>query len=101
MAEIVEITNSPKDGKRFRIVLNINGKLKHWDFGAESGSTYIDHADPVKRSNYLKRHLANPTERQRIENAIPSSALFSAVLLWGPSPDLTENIIMLQQLLNK
>jgi hypothetical protein len=101
MIEIVEITNSPKNGKRYRIVLNIDGKDKHWDFGAEGGSTYIDHADPVKRANYIKRHLANPTERQRIMNAIPSSALFSMVLLWGPSPDLTENIVVLQKMLNK
>lgn len=100
MIEIVEITNSPKEGKRFRIVLNIDGKLRHWDFGAEGGSTYIDHADPVKRANYIKRHLANKTERYRIENAIPSPALFSMILLWGGSPDLTDNIVELQQMFN-
>lgn len=25
-------------------------------FGAKDGSTYIDHQDPIKRENYIKRH---------------------------------------------
>ena len=100
MIEIIELTKSPKDSKRFRIVLNIDGKQRHWDFGAPSGSTYIDHCDKTKRANYLKRHLANPIERERIENAIPSPALFSAILLWGNSTDLTDNIVELQQMFN-
>jgi hypothetical protein len=102
MPAIIDFTTSPKEDKRFRITLLMDdGRTKSWDFGAEEGSTYIDHADPVKRENYLKRHLANPTERHRIENLIPSAALFSAVLLWGNSPDLTENIIWLQKAFNK
>lgn len=101
MIEIVEITNSPKDGKRFRIVLNIDGKNKHWDFGSDVGSTYIDHGDKKKRTNFLKRHLANKTERFRFDNAIPSASLFSIVLLWGDSTDLTDNIGDLHQILNK
>jgi hypothetical protein len=98
MPSILELTNSPKIGKRFRIVLLMDdGKVKHWDFGAEDGSTYIDHGDKEKRENYLKRHLANPTERQRIQYGIPSAALFSAVLLWGKSTNLTDNLIDLQE----
>jgi hypothetical protein len=97
MIEIIELSNSTKDGKRFRITLNMDGKIKSWDFGSDVGETFIDHGDPVKRRNYLKRHLANAKERERIENCIPSPALFSADLLWGLTPDLTENIILLQK----
>lgn len=100
MIEIVELTKSPKDSKRFRIVLNIDGKQRHWDFGATSANTYIDEGNKVKRANYRKRHLANPVERERVENAIPSPALFSMVLLWGNSTDLTDNIVELQQMFN-
>ena len=48
--------------------------------------------DKVKRENYLKRHLANKIENKLINDLIPSPALFSAFLLWGPSTNLEENI---------
>lgn len=101
MIEIIDFTESPKPLKRFRITLDLDGKEKHWDFGAKSGRTYIDEGNELKRTNYLKRHLANPAERNRIENIIPSPALFSAVLLWGHSTDLIENIKHLNSLLQK
>jgi hypothetical protein len=104
MVEIVDLTESPKSNKRFRITLDLIGTgdhLKHWDFGAKNGQTYIDHHDAKKRENYIKRHLANPTERERIENVTPSPALFSMVLLWGNSTDLTENVHHLNSLLKK
>lgn len=86
---IIKIFRSPKKNKRFRIYMD-NGK--HYDFGYKFGETYIDHKDKKKRENYLKRHLANKTEKTLIENNIPSPALFSAKLLWGNSTDLLENI---------
>ena len=98
MVEIIDFTESPKPNKRFRITLEDGS---HWDFGAKSGQTYIDEGNETKRANYLKRHLANPTERKRIENVIPSPALFSAVLLWGHSTDLIENIKHLNSLLKE
>jgi len=100
--EIVDLTLSPKATKRFRITLNINGEQKSWDFGAKNGNTFIDHADERKRSAYWARHTANTTERNRIENIIPSASLFSALLLWGDSPDLFSNLTHLNSLfLNK
>ena len=101
MIDIIELTNSNRENKRFKITLDIDGKQKSWHFGAKHGSTYLDHHDPVKRANYLKRHLANPTERERILNNIPSNALFSAKLLWGDSTDLLDNLIQLNALLRK
>jgi hypothetical protein len=101
MVEIIDFTESPKPNKRFRITLGDGNTEKHWDFGAKSGRTYIDEGNEAKRANYLKRHLANPTERKRIENIIPSPALFSAVLLWGHSTDLIENIKHLNSLLKE
>jgi hypothetical protein len=96
--EIIELTNSPKEGKRFRVVMKMDdGKEKHFDFGAEGGSTYIDEGDKKKRENYWLRHLANKTERHRIENVIPSPATFSAWLLWGESSDLCDNLVALNK----
>jgi hypothetical protein len=94
---ILDLTNSPKENKRFRITYSDDMKVKHTDFGLKGGDTFIDHHNLKKRENYRKRHLANKTERNRIENLIPSPALFSYKLLWGDSPDLLENIIELQK----
>jgi len=98
MTEIIDFTDSPKPLKRFRITLDISGKEKHFDFGSKGGRTFIDEGNVVKRTNFLKRHLANRLERERVENLIPSPALFSIMLLWGDSTDLTDNIVHLNKL---
>jgi len=98
MIEILELIHSPKADKRFRITLDIDGNIKHWDFGAKNGSTFLDHHDERKRAAYWARHLGNLTERRRIEDLEPSAALFSAYLLWGDSPDLFQNLVHLNSL---
>jgi hypothetical protein len=101
MFKIIEVINSPKESKRFRIVYTDGTDDYYTDFGLRNGSTYLDHEDIKKRENYRKRHLGNKTERHRIENLIPSPALFSYRLLWGDSTDLLDNIIQLQKDWNK
>ena len=92
---IVEIEKSKKKNKRFRVILD-NGKS--YDFGLDTGKTYIDHHDENKRLNYRKRHLGNETEHELINNLIPSPALFSYYLLWGEYDDIMKNIINLNNL---
>ena len=92
---IIKIEKSPKQNKRYRVTLD-DGRI--FDFGLDSGSTYIDHHDKEKRFNYVKRHMANKTEKQLIENLVPSPALFSMILLWGPYADLHKNIEYLNNL---
>ena len=77
---IIDIVKSPVQFKRYRVTLD-NGKS--FDFGYKGGDTYIDHLDKIKRHNYLVRHMANATEKQLIENLVPSPSLFSAQLLWS------------------
>ena len=98
---ILDLAKSPRNNKRFRIRYTDDMRVKHTDFGAEHGSTYIDHSDLKKRANYRKRHLANATEAHRIENFIPSPATFSYYILWGDSDDLFDNLIQLQKDWNK
>lgn len=92
---ITKIIDSPLQFKRYRVFMD-NGK--HYDFGLKGGSTYIDHKDKLIRQNYLKRHLANKTEKKLIENLIPSPSLFSATLLWGKHTDINKNINELNKL---
>jgi len=95
---IVEIQNSPKKDKRYRVVLD-DGKF--YDFGLLNGSTYIDHNDDKKRMAYIARHFTNRLEKNLIENLIPSPALFSIFLLWGRYKTLDENIKFLNSLFRK
>jgi hypothetical protein len=95
--EILELINSPKPTKRFRITMAIGDKIKHYDFGDPNGHTFIDGADFNTRENYRKRHLANKTERERIANNIPSASLFAYKVLWGDSPDIFQNLINLNK----
>jgi hypothetical protein len=98
--EIVELLPSQAENKRFKIVLNVDGNDYTFNFGAKEGSTYIDHGDEKKRENYRRRHYANKTEKYRIDNLIPSPALFSWKLLWGDHTDLFDNLIELQREFN-
>ena len=92
---IVKIIKSPIKHKRYRVFMDSG---KYFDFGLDTGSTYIDHHDKAKRRNYLLRHLANPIENKLISNLVPSPSLFSAYLLWGKYNDLMKNIKYLNQL---
>ena len=97
---IVEIEKSKRKNKCFRVILD-NGKA--YDFGLDTGETYINHNDKTKRLNYRKRYLGNETEKKLINNLIPSPSLFSYYLLWGEYDDIMKNIIYLNNLwsLNK
>jgi hypothetical protein len=75
---------SSRKGKRYRMVF-ADPKLII-DFGLKIGSTYIDHGDEVKRTNYLKRH--GNEDWTKIN---PGSA--SAIILWGDSKDIGDNLI--------
>lgn len=96
--QIVKFEASPIKIKRYRVYMDDG---KHYDFGLKGGSTYIDHGDAIKRTNYLKRHMGNDNERYLIQNYIPSPALFSALILWGYSTDLDKNIKFLNSAFKK
>lgn len=96
--KIVKIEDSPRKSKRFRVYLDDD---KYYDFGLDGASTYIDHHDTKKRYNYIRRHHSNPKEKNLIDNLIPSPALFSLILLWGPYKEIEKNIEELNELWNE
>jgi hypothetical protein len=95
MSTVVTIENSPKKNKRFRVFTDDG---KHYDFGLDTGSTYIDHHDKKKRMAYIARHLGNLNEKRLIDSMTPSPALFSMILLWGPYTNIEDNIKYLNSL---
>jgi hypothetical protein len=98
--EIVELLPSDLPSKRFKIVVRIDDRDYTFNFGQDGSKTYIDQGDKMKRENYRRRHYANKTEKYRIDNLIPSPALFSWKLLWGDKTDLLDNLIELQREFN-
>jgi len=94
---ISQVIKSDKKGKKYKAIIT-DGKEIH--FGSDVSETYLDHKDKNKRANYLKRHLANPVERERVENLVMSPSLLSAYLLWN-TPSLAKNIEILNKELKK
>ena len=94
MYKIINIVESPRKNKRYRVYLNDG---KYYDFGLYGGDTYIDHHDENKRENYRKRHYAQ--EKHFIDKLIPSPSLFSYYILWGDSTDINKNIEKLNRLI--
>lgn len=92
----MEFYLSDKPTKRFLAV--VEGKKIY--FGQPDAYTYLDGADKTVRENYRKRHLANKNERYKIENGIPSPALFSYYITWGDSRNIKTNIKTLMKPLN-
>jgi hypothetical protein len=96
--QIIKIEKSPIKHKRFRVFLD---NKKHYDFGLDTGDTFIDHHNYIKRNAYIARHFANTLEKNLIINHVPSPALFSMYLLWGKYPDLQQNIDLLNSIFRK
>lgn len=95
---IQSIASSPLKNKRFRVLYRSkDGKEKYFDFGYPGANTYIDGASEKTRDNYLKRHMANATEKRLITGSIISPALLSAKILWGNSRDIQRNIASLNR----
>ena len=86
----MKIMKSNVKGKRYTAIIDglgtTKGKPLKINFGSSVGSTYIDHGDEVKRTNYLKRHKVNEDWTK-----INAGSL-SALILWGPSKDINVNI---------
>ena len=89
MISLVGVYPSNTKNKKLVAVFNIDGKLKRVNFGSKNSKTFIDHNDPIKKENYIKRHTALGTEDF---NDPVTPASLSMHLLWGPTNDLELNI---------
>ena len=83
------IYQSQRQDKRFVAVFLKNDEIKYTaHFGSKNGSTFIDHGDIIKRSNYLKRHSAL---NEDWNDPFTASSL-SRWILWGDSDGIETNI---------
>ena len=82
--KFISLKKSNKPNKKLVITFSEPDLTIH--FGSKNSSTFLDHHDKVKRSNYLKRHKVNENWNQ------VNAGSLSAYILWGPSTDLYENL---------
>ena len=83
--KFISLEKSNKPNKKLVITFSEPNLTIH--FGSKNSSTFLDHHDKVKRSNYLKRHKVNENWNQ-----INAGSL-SAYILWGNSSDMYSNLI--------
>ena len=81
----ISLKKSNKPNKKLVITFSEPNLTIH--FGSKNSSTFLDHHDKVKRSNYLKRHKVNEDWNQ-----INAGSL-SAYILWGNTSDMYANLI--------
>jgi len=83
--KFISLEKSNKPNKKLVIKFSDPNLTIH--FGSKNSSTYLDHHDKNKRSNYLKRHMVNENWNQ------VNAGSLSAYLLWGPTTDLKTNLM--------
>jgi hypothetical protein len=81
----ISLDKSNKPNKKLVITFSEPNLTIH--FGSKNSSTFLDHYDKTKRSNYLKRHRVN--ENWDKVNA----GSLSAYILWGSSTDMYTNLL--------
>lgn len=86
--KLVSVLKSDREGKKYMAKFTLgDDKQKTVHFGSATSQTYLDHKDPKKRENYIKRH------RVREDFNDPKTAgSLSRWLLWGDSTNLKTNV---------
>ena len=82
--KFISLEKSNKPNKKLVIKFSDPNLTIH--FGSKNSSTFLDHHDKLKRSNYLKRHKVNENWNQ------VNAGSLSRFLLWGSTTDLNTNL---------
>ena len=81
----MDVYNSDKKNKRFVAIFSDGTET---DFGLKNGSTYIDHGDKKKRTNYISRHKPNENW-----DDYTSAGSLSRFICWGDNVYIHKNQI--------
>ena len=95
MIKLLKVYESPVLGKKLRAEFDIDGRIKHTDFGATGYDDYTIHKDTERRERYRIRHKKDLKTMDPIR-----PGFLSYYLLWGPSSNLAANIRRYKQLFN-
>ena len=83
--KFISLEKSNKPDKK--LVIKFSEPTLTIHFGSTNSSTYLDHHDKTKRSNYLKRHMVNE------DWGNVNAGSLSAYILWGSTTDIKTNLL--------
>ncbi len=76
--KFISLEKSNKPNKKLVIKFSDPNLTIH--FGSKNSSTFLDHHDKVKRSNYLKRHKVNEDWDQINAGSLDSTDMYANLL---------------------
>ena len=82
------LENSNRKGKRYKLVINYNGKIYKVHFGSDTMSNYTIHKDETRKRLYRLRHSQDNIQDTK-ENVLNSAGWWALNLLWS-KPNLEE-----------
>lgn len=83
---LLQIIRSPKEGKKWRAIFDVDGRQTHTDFGAAGMQDYTQHGDAERASRYRLRH-----QKDLDTNDPRRAGYLSYYILWG-SPNFDANV---------
>ena len=86
--KLLSIIPSTRKDKKLMAIFAVGDKIVKTHFGSKFSETFIDHNNPLKKANYIKRHKALGTENYN--DPLTASSL-SLYLLWN-KPTFEESL---------
>ena len=88
LIKLIDIIPSTRKDKKLMAIFDIGDKIIKTHFGSKFSETFLDHKNPLKKANYIKRHKALGTENYN--SPITASSL-SLNILWN-KPTFEESL---------
>ena len=86
--KLLRVIRSPKAGKKWRAVFDVDGRETHTDFGSAGMTDYTLSGDAERAKRYRLRH------QKDLETNDPRRAGYLSFFLLWASPDFEANIRM-------
>lgn len=93
--KLISVKKSTKAGKKYTATFEVNGRVKHTDFGDSSMEDYTQHKDPERKRRYQARHAKDLST-----NDPTRAGYLSYYILWGPSTSIQSNVKSFKQKFN-
>ena len=80
MAKLIKLVESPIQGKKYRVYLEVDGKEQHVDFGAAGYQDYTKHKEEARKALYLGRHK---TREDWTKSGLLTPGFWARWILWN------------------
>jgi hypothetical protein len=84
-------------GKKYKVILNVDGQEQTVSFGAKGMSDYTKNKDEKRKENYLTRHREREDWSKR---GLLTAGFWAKHLLWGDTTSLEKNLELTKKRFN-